>query len=368
MSLSDLGTPALLVERNAVQDNCRRMREKARASGTIFRPHVKTHKTIEGALLQHDGERGPICVSTLAEAEFFAAAGFDDITYAFPLAPHKIERAARLARSVRQLNLLLDNRQTLDAVERLYERSGQQLDFFLKVDCGYHRAGVDPESPESLELALHMARGGAVRLNGLLTHAGHSYHAKSVEEIKAIARQETGAVSSFAGLLRENRLEVTRSVGSTPTMSVVDRFTDCDEVRPGNYIFFDAYQAQLGSCDLRDAALSVLTTVVGIYPEERKVICDAGSLALSREGAPSNDSFGVICDEKLVPLPLRITSLSQEHGQIFADNAEALSGLRVGTRLRIIANHSCITAAMFDRYHVVSGAGIVEEWRPVRGW
>lgn len=368
MSLSDLGTPALLVERNAVQNNCRRMREKARASRTGFRPHVKTHKTIEGALLQHDGERGPICVSTMAEAEFFAAAGFDDITYAFPLAPHNIERAARLARSVRHLNLLLDHRQTLAAVERFHEQSGQQLEFFLKVDCGYHRAGVDPDSDESVELALRMARGGAVRLNGLLTHAGHSYHAKSVEEIRVIAQQETNAVSSFAARLRENGVAVRRSVGSTPTMSVVERFNDCDEVRPGNYIFFDAYQAQLGSCSLRDAALSVLTTVVGIYPEQQKIICDAGSLALSREASLADGGYGVVCDANLAPLSMRLTSLSQEHGQIFADHPDALSGLRVGTKLRIIANHSCITAAMFDRYHVMAGDEVVEEWRPVRGW
>src|SRR6266568_8881001 len=82
-------TPAFLIDDTIVRRNCESMRAKALRSGVAFRPHVKTHKTIEIARLQHGGALGPITVSTLAEAEFFADAGFVDITYAVPIAPEK---------------------------------------------------------------------------------------------------------------------------------------------------------------------------------------------------------------------------------------------------------------------------------------
>jgi D-serine deaminase-like pyridoxal phosphate-dependent protein len=323
---------------------------------------------VEGALLQHGGEKGAICVSTMAEAEFFAAAGFEDITLAFPLDPAKIERAAALSRRIRSFAVLIDSPQALDAIVR--SQLERPLDLFLKVDCGYHRAGVDPESAAASELAVRIASSVAVRFRGLLTHAGHSYHAGSKEELRSIARQETSALTRFATLLKSRGVAVpVRSVGSTPTASVVDRFDDCDEVRPGNYLFYDAYQSALGSCSLGDCAQSVLTTVVGVYPDQRKLIVDAGSLALSREAPFSADGgYGIVRDEGLRALPLGVSSLSQEHGQLFATGDFPVESIPVGTRLRIIPNHSCITAALFDRYHLVKEGRVVAEWRPVRGW
>src|SRR5438067_78709 len=181
-----LQTPAFLVDRNIVEQNCARMREKARESGVAFRPHVKTHKTIEIARMQHGGALGPITVSTIAEAEFFADAGFKDITYAVPIAPEKIDRAAALARKIETLNLLLDSDSALQALEARKQR----FDVFLKVDCGYHRAGVDPDSDAGVQLAKAIAGSPSVRFNGLLTHAGHSYDAKNVEEIRRAAKEE----------------------------------------------------------------------------------------------------------------------------------------------------------------------------------
>jgi len=342
------------------------MREKALRSGVAFRPHVKTHKTIEIGRMQHGGNgaasSGPITVSTLAEAEFFAEAGFRDITYAMPIAPEKIDRAAALARRIERLNLLVDSEVAL----RGLESHGQTFDVFLKVDCGYHRAGVDPADPDSLRLALAMASSPRIRLQGFLTHAGHSYNAGSADEIRRIAAEETSALTRFRALDPE-LAGVTRSIGSTPTASIVERFDDCDEVRPGNYVFYDAFQATIGSCSLDDVAVSVLTTVVGSYPERRNLIVDAGALALSKDTSPDHLApgfgYGIVCDERLRPLPLKLIALSQEHGKVEGD-----LHLPVGTRLRIIPNHSCLTAAMYETYFAVEGGGVVGEWRPVRGW
>ena len=370
-SFSDLPTPAFLVDLAVARANCARMRKKAAGAGVIFRPHVKTHKTIEGALLQHGGSIGPITVSTLAEAEFFAAAGFDDITYAVPVAPSRLERCLAIASRVRRLTLLVDSFAAVDAIEEIATAHDARFDVMLKVDCGYHRAGVDPESPESVELALHLARSSSIRFGGLLTHAGQSYHANGTSAIAAIAAVERRAVGMLAeALAHEGFKDVVRSVGSTPTASV-GRFCDVEEVRPGNYIFYDAFQAAIGSCRQRDIAVSVLASVIALHLERGEAVIDAGALALSKDAGPTHvDSacgFGIVADADGEPMGGRLVSLSQEHGVVHWRPGASIP-ITLGTKLRIVPNHSCLTAALFDRYAVVESGDVVGEWRPARGW
>jgi D-serine deaminase-like pyridoxal phosphate-dependent protein len=365
---SHLTTPAFLVDRSIVEQNCVRMRAKALASAVAFRPHVKTHKTIEIGRMQHGGGIGPITVSTMAEAEFFADGGFRDITYAMPIAPEKLARVAALASRIERLNILIDSHAALRAVEEFHAAHGVVFDVFLKVDCGYHRAGVDPNDPDSARLAIAIARSPAVHFQGLLTHAGHSYDVNSVAEIRRIAAEEIESLTRFRALIAgEGLSEIIRSIGSTPTTSVVDAFADTDEVRPGNYVFFDAFQATLGSCSIADVAVSVLSTVVGSYPERGGAIIDAGALAMSKDVSPDHldprFGYGIVCDPVLRPLDARLVALSQEHGKI-----KTSAPLPVGSKVRVIPNHSCLTAAMFDRYYVVDGGSVVDEWKPVRGW
>jgi D-serine deaminase-like pyridoxal phosphate-dependent protein len=362
--MKNIQTPALLVDRPTLERNCTRMREKA--SGVHFRPHVKTHKSLEIGRIQHGGQAGPITVSTLAEAEAFAADGFRDITYAVPIAPEKLGRAAALARTIDRLCILIDSETALRAIEDFYRAESVVFDVFLKIDCGTHRAGVDPESPDSVRLAMAMGRSEAVRFQGLLTHAGHSYNARDVDEIRRVAAEESASLTRFRALL-EGFDDLCRSIGSTPTASVVESFSDCDEVRPGNYVFYDAFQATIGSCALSDVAVSVLATVVGSYPERNTMIVDAGALAFSKDTGPEHVApgfgYGIVCDLELRPLPMRLVSLSQEHGKIATEHP-----LPVGTKLRIVPNHSCLTAALFDTYQIIDRGKVVDQWRPVRGW
>lgn len=373
MQIADIRmTPAFLVEESRVQRNCDRMRAKAVSSGVSFRPHVKTHKTVEIGRMQGGGVASPITVSTLAEAELFALHGFRDITYAVPIAPEKLERAATLAGAIDALNLLVDSIDAVEAIEAFASSHAVAFDVFLKIDCGYHRAGVDPDDPRSLELALRMAGSPAIRFRGLLTHAGHSYDARTRDEIMRIAGEESAALTRIRDrMVARGVAGMIRSVGSTPTLSVVERIDSADEIRPGNYVFYDAFQAAIGACSLADCAVSVLTTIVGSYPDRNQLVVDAGALALSKDSGPTHIDpsfgYGVVCDLDLVPLSLKITALSQEHGKIDVTAGSARDH-PVGKRLRIIPNHSCLTAAMFDRYQVIRDGAIVDEWRPARGW
>ena len=162
------------------------------------------------------------------------------------------------------------------------------------------------------------------------------------------------------------------SIGSTPTMSVVDHLDGIDEIRPGNYIFFDAFQATLGSCGFEDTALTVLAAVIHKDNERRRLVVDAGAIAMSKDRGPVGldpaCGYGHVLDIHGNETGMRVTSLSQEHGEIEAGDSEIFARLKVGERVRILANHSCLTAAQHSHYHVIENGEIVDRWEIHRGW
>lgn len=381
-NLANHRTPCAQVGLEILRSNARTMGQRCSRLGIRLRPHVKTHKTLEGARIQTEGQFGGIAVSTLAEARFFAQGGFQDITHAVPIAPGRLEDAADLAEELTSFHLLLDSQAALDAARAVGRRRGKRLSFFLKVDCGYGRAGIDPANPRSLVLAQALATADEIDFRGLLTHAGHAYGCRSGEEILEVGRQERQVVIGFAAALRQRGIEVPEvSLGSTPTLSVVaegageeDAWKGVTEVRPGNYLLYDAFQAAIGSCTLGDIAFSILATVIGSYPHRGELIVDAGGTALSRDPGPTHVDprcgFGVLVDPgtaRVLP-DLSLVSLSQEHGRIRVSSPAQAERFPVGSLLRILPNHACLTAACFDEYRVLEGGVEVDRWRPVRGW
>jgi len=372
VQLHDLPTPSALVDLDQLERNAARMADRARRLGVRLRPHVKTHKCIEIARIQTDLHFGGVTVSTLAEAQAFASGGFTDITYAVPIAPQKLAEAADLNREIDAFNLLIDHVDTLRAVEEAADSCGIVLPVYLEVDCGHGRSGIDPDDEAAEHLVRHIAESQAIDFRGLLTHAGHAYRARNRAEAWAVACEERNVITAYGAQLRDLGIAIPEiSVGSTPTARAIDDLTGVTEIRPGNYVFYDAFQSAIGSCELDEAAFSVLATVISVLPEAERAVIDAGALALSMDSGPTHVDpdcgFGVIvATEDLHPLPgLRITRLSQEHGSL---TGPGVAALRPGTRIRIIPNHSCLSAACFDRYHVVRGTEVVDEWHPVRGW
>jgi D-serine deaminase-like pyridoxal phosphate-dependent protein len=373
MRLTELNTPALVLDAARARRNAERMSGRVRGFGARLRPHVKTHKCAEVARLQTENSDAALTVSTLAEARFFAERGFTDLTYAVPVEPGKFAAACDLVQRGVRLALITDDAETPAPLDEAARRAGVTLEVFLKVDCGYHRCGVEPTEPEAREIPRRIAAARNLRFAGLLTHAGHSYHARTREELLRIARSERDATAEFARELRAEGIEVpTVSVGSTPTMAVVDHLAGVDEARPGNYIFYDAFQATLGSCALADCALTVLAAVVHRDRTRRKVVIDAGAIALSKDrGATELDpasGFGRVLDLEGNDTNLRVGSVSQEHGVVEVGDEQLFDRLRVGTRLRVLANHSCLTAAQHPFYNVLEGEQVVDKWEIQRGW
>ncbi|HVF54622.1 MAG TPA: alanine racemase [Pyrinomonadaceae bacterium] len=373
MELDTLKTPSLVLDVERVRRNAGRMSSRVKILGANLRPHVKTHKCVEVARLQMEGHAGGITVSTLAEARAFSAHGFKDITYAVPIEPGKFLEVIALARVCDRLALITDDADVAGQLDPAARRAGVTLDVFLKVDCGYHRCGVEPHDPEALKISRRIADASNLRFAGILTHAGHSYHARTKEELREIARHERDSMLDFARVLRvEGMPPPVVSIGSTPTATHFDHLEGIDEVRPGNYIFFDAFQAALGSCGFEDCALSVLASVVHRDRARRKIVLDAGAVALSKDrGAVELDAscgFGRVLDLDGNDLGLRVESLSQEHGSVQVSDAKTFDALRVGTRVRVLANHSCLTAAQHAHYNVLEGGRIVDRWEIHRGW
>ena len=371
--LGTLKTPSLVLDGEKVRRNAARIAAIAKRLGVRLRPHIKTHKCIEIARMQTEGFDGAITVSTLEEARSFARGGFADLTYAVPIEPGKFTHAIEIVRSGAKLNVLTDDISIPAKLDAAATEAGVRMSVFVEIDCGDHRSGVDPSTNVAIDIARAINDAKSLDVAGLLTHAGHSYGATSIEEIQQVARDERDTMVDIAARVRAAGIEVpTVSIGSTPTINHIDHLEGINEVRPGNYIFFDAYQATLGSCDVTDCALSVLAAVVHRNYEQKKVIVDAGAIALSKDRGPihldEQCGFGRVLDLEGTDTGLRVASMSQEHGTIPVADTNLLDQLPVGTRFRILANHSCLTAAQYDHYNVAEGDRVIAQWQIHRGW
>lgn len=372
MKLETLKTPSLVLDILKVKRNAERMSRRIKQFGADLRPHIKTHKCIEVARAQTAGHSGAVTVSTLAEARAFAANGFTKITYALPIESGKFNEAIEISRNC-ELSLITDDVDVPDELNDAAKQANVHLNLFLKVDCGYHRCGVEPTNPEATEIPRRITNASNLRFAGILTHAGHSYNCQTKPELLALAKHERDLMADFGEALRKEVGQVPIvSIGSTPTITSVDHLDEIDEVRPGNYIFFDAFQATLGSCSFDDCALTVLASVVHRDRDRRKVIIDAGAIALSKDRGPvglnPDCGYGKVLDLAGKDLNLTVSEMSQEHGVIIAKDENIFDRLRVGSRVRVLANHSCLTAAQHSRYNVLEDENIVDHWQIHTGW
>lgn len=376
-TLDTLETPCLLLDETRMMRNIERLNGLMAGHGVQLRPHLKTPKSIDVARRLMAGPQGPAAVSTLQEAEQFAAAGVTDLLYAVGVAPAKLDRVLALRRRGIDLTVVVDSVEAARAVAARASEEGAAIPALIEIDCDGHRAGVQPGQTDQL-LAIAGTLHAAHCLRGVMTHAGESYGCRSTEAIADMAEQERAAAVGCAEAIRAAGLPCpVVSVGSTPTAHFARNLAGVTEVRAGVYVFFDLVMAGLGVCAVDDIAATVLTTVIGHQPDKGWILVDAGWMAMSRDRGtakqPVDQLYGLVCDAdgKVYP-DLLLAETNQEQGivKLRAGSAAALPDLPLGTRLRIVPNHACATCAQHDAYQVVRSGdrAVVAQWQRFRGW
>lgn len=374
MHLADLPTPALLLDRKRLAANLAAMRGRTVAGGVRLRPHLKTAKSVAVARLALGADSGPVTVSTLAEAEYFAGHGFTDITLAVGIVPAKLDRAAALLGAGVRLGLLTDDPATARAIGERGDALGMKFPVHVEIDSGGGRAGLDPADPALVEIARILHRGPGSALAGVFTHAGHSYHRRGAAALAATAAEERRAIVAAANALRAAGLPCpVVSAGSTPTAVFGTDWAGVDELRPGVYMFMDLDQHALGVCKADEIAMTVLASVVGHNRRAGHLLLDAGAIALSKDVSADEfrpgTGYGLVCDASGAPLPgLAVTSVAQEHGMVPVADPAAFDRLPVGARVRILPVHACLTAAAWPHYDVIEDGRVVDRWDRCAGW
>jgi D-serine deaminase-like pyridoxal phosphate-dependent protein len=354
----NISTPTVLLNWEVAQANISRMAELAKINGLHFRPHFKTHQCqVIGRHFRRFGVDA-ITVSSFAMAEYFACDGWTDITVAFPVNVREIDAIERLASKI-SLNLLVVNPESLAT---LGNRLGSGVGIFIKIDVGTHRTGLAPADFSSIEAILQgIERSPMLQFRGFLAHAGHSYKARSKAGILAVHEETIPLMLHLKEKYRRHFPGIIVSVGDTPTCSVAENWEGIDEIRPGNFIFYDLMQVQIGSCSMEDIAVVLACPVVAKHPDRCEVILYGGAVHLSKDRMSwqGNEVFGLPVLLKAggweLPEPdCFMRSVSQEHGVIKCSPSffekTALGGL-----LGILPVHSCLTVDLANVYHTTGG-------------
>ena len=375
MAITEIATPAALIDTVRMQRNINTMQQRMSSLGVKLRPHVKTSKCVAVVQQQIAAGASGITVSTLKEAEQFFAAGITDILYAVGMVSTKLAQAKSLRDRGCDLKIIVDSLDAATAVVEFGRAHVYVFEVWMEVDTDGHRAGLKPDSDELIAVGRALHDGG-MKLGGVMTHAGASYELNTTEALQAMAEQERSLCVLAAERLRSVGLPCPNvSVGSTPTALAAQHLEGVTEVRAGVYVFHDLVMVNVGVASTGDVALSVLTTVIGHQKEKGWALVDAGWMAMSRDRGTQQQShdygYGQVCDvEGRVIDGYTLTSANQEHGilslagEVDGDIARRFP---VGTMLRILPNHACATAAQFPEYVAVGEHG-TQTWGRFYGW
>ncbi len=363
MDFTSLPTPQVLVDRARLLRNIDRMQAAADARGVRLRPHAKTHKIPAVARRQLDRGAVGICCAKIGEAEVFAEAGVQDIRLPYPVNPRNAERLVALADAI-HVSIIVDHPAVARGWSDAMRQAGRTLDVLVKVDVGSHRCGIDPTLPAALDFLRLVASLPALRLRGVLSHAGHSYGATSEEGLRAIAREEAELLHDLAAAARSDGIAIDEiSVGATPTARFSVSEAGVTELRPGTYTYFDRSQVAFGAAGPTDCALTVLAMVVS-KPAPNRIILDCGSKTLTNDPPHGFDrpvGFGAVfadLDAEVLDDDLSVERLSEEHAVVMVQSGK--TRLEPGDLVRVLPNHACPVSNLVDCVRLVEGREVLE--------
>jgi D-serine deaminase-like pyridoxal phosphate-dependent protein len=351
--------PTLLLNQARCQANIARMAEKARQNRVRFRPHFKTHQSVAiGEWFRAQGVEA-ITVSSLDMANYFADHGWNDITLAFSLNWRQIEAIDSLAARV-HLGLLFESVESVGYAARHLTHS---VAGWIKIDVGAHRTGVPyANAGQVAVIAQAMAQSSTIHVMGLLTHAGHAYHPTAQSTVLSIYQASVQNLKGLAHhLAQAGYPEVQLSVGDTPACSMVPDLLGVDEIRPGNFVLYDAMQVQIGSCQEEDIAVGVACPVVARHAERNEIVIYGGAIHLSKESMrlDGHPCYGLVA----LPAPdgwgkamvgAYVSSLSQEHGVVKV-TPEQFDRIHLGDLLIVLPVHSCLVVSCLQKYLTLDG-------------
>ena len=375
-NLEELDTPCLILDKSLLEKNCFKARKKCLELNTILRPHVKTPKSIEIAKIALDNQEGPITVSTLNEAEYFASAGFKDILYAVCIIPKKLKRLNFIQQKYScMIRMVIDSVFVAQEILNYSKLHNANFEILIEIDCGEGRSGLFHQDQKIRDISRVFAEYEQTNLIGVLTHAGHSYSTKDKNEILSISNIERAeALASIKNFSNFNKISPVISVGSTPTMFLASNLDGISEIRAGIYMFWDLAQASRGICKIEEIAISVLASVIGHNHQRKRIIIDAGSLALSKDVSANNfmkeAGYGLVCNPDTgIPFDgLNVSEVHQEHGSIDLESTDWFENFPIGSLVRILPNHACLTCAAHEKYNVLENEQITESWSRTNGW
>ncbi len=335
------------------------MQAAASARGIRLRPHAKTHKSPVVARWQIDRGAVGICCAKLGEAEVFAAAGIADIRLPYPLNPANADRLIALLDRT-HLSFIVDHPMVARQWSQALTQARKEVEVLVKVDVGFHRCGIDPSAAGTVAMIKQVASLPGLRFKGLLSHAGHAYHAHSEDELCRMANDEAATLRDLVAQCRRAGVSVEEvSAGATPPARFSLQQDGFTEFRPGNYVYFDRTQVALGAATLADCALTVLATVVS-KPSPDRIILDSGSKTLTNDGArgftPTPGHGAVLDRDGAVDGNLLVERLSEEHATVKVVNGS--TPLEPGDRVRIVPNHSCVVSNLVDQAWLVDGNAV----------
>jgi D-serine deaminase-like pyridoxal phosphate-dependent protein len=355
MHISELDTPAILVDLDILERNLERMAAYSAASGVSLRPHIKTHKIPELALKQIALGAVGITAAKPGEAAVMSAAGVTDIFIAYPIVSDlKAKHLLSLAETTR-IAVSVDSTEAAECLARAAAATKCDLPILVEIDVGFGRCGVQ-SADAAVQLALQIEHLQGVHFGGLMFYPGHmmvplAEQNELLPKVNAIVEQAYAALTT-AGL----PIHVV-SGGSTPMAMRSKEFSHITEIRPGMYPLNDRNLVSGGFATLEDCALSVMTTVVSTAVPQR-VILDGGSKTFSSDRLLTGDHIGhgaILADPDAT-----LFGLSEEHGHI--DITGSKRSYKLGEQLRIVPNHVCATINMHDTVYGIRGDMVETVW------
>ncbi len=348
-----INKPTFLVDEVKCKANIKKMADKAKQAQARLRPHFKTHHSAKIASWFREAGIECCTVSSVSMADYFAKNGWNDITIAFPYNPLEANEINKLSEKA-HVNILLESKESLKhAKDHISHKAG----YFLKIDVGSHRTGLDHRNEEKIA---ELVNGSTelLEFQGFLAHAGHTYGAKNRENLEYIFNGAQKILlplkEKFGGII---------SFGDTPSCSIMEDLSMYDELRPGNFVFYDWMQHQIGSCQLQEIAVCLACPVVALHPERDEAVVYGGAVHLSKDSVHMNNDvcFGIVVsltesgwEHEIMG---QVVRLSQEHG-ILQLPKESLLQLKVGDLIGIIPVHSCLAADLQGHYFSTKGERI----------